>query len=179
MKRKDISQLRKQLADTLTTLPALTSRERDRRWKGLRRIMADHHVECLVVFGSAWAMAEQYVSNDAPVESTVVLPLEGEPTGLLPSSHLIGDQLESEERGEQSWIKDWRFRKEGDVVAGVLKEKGYEKARIGVLGVWAGPHMTREGYAPFAEVKRLQGALPEGHLGRTVDTLCRVHDAQE
>jgi Xaa-Pro aminopeptidase len=71
-----------------------------------------------------------------------------------------GAMLEAELRGEAAWIKDWRFRKKAFKVVDVLREKGLEKARIGVVGAAGGPHAD-VGWVSFTEWTYILEQLPD------------------
>ncbi|MBI4442729.1 MAG: aminopeptidase P family protein [Acidobacteria bacterium] len=115
----------------LAQYPTLSLKERDWRWNRARKMMQDAKVDCLLVMGNG---ADNYFTNDSG--STLIFPIQGEPIALSgSSSSQAGNWLQNEERGEESWVRDWRFRDGGEVIVEVLKEKGFASSRIGTIGV--------------------------------------------
>ncbi len=146
----------------LLDFPTLTMRERDRRWTIARRIMQETQVECLLIpGGGGGAGADNFFTNDA--SATVVFPMKGEPVVLAgEASFQAASWLENEERGEVSWIKDWRF--DHTSPAEVLGDLGLSSARIGTLGVTKGAHNFPAGHTSYRAWTGLQKALPKATL---------------
>lgn len=140
----------------------LSPRERDRRWERTRTMMREQGVECLLVFGSDREQVDNYLTNDLP-GSTVIFPLEGAPVAIT-RGHLVGTQIESALRGEAVWIDDFRFRPGPATIVNILKEKGCERGRIGVVGAEGGSHFFPTGWTPYATWKAIREALPHAAL---------------
>ena len=129
--------------------PTLTLAERDRRWKITREMMKVEGVECLIVPGLKGREAlEGYLSNDY-AEGLVVFPLEGEPVHLTWTGTRITRRHESALRGVPVWVEDMRVGCDGPTLVKVLKEKGFEKGRIGVVGLEIRAPGEREGFIPY------------------------------
>src|SRR5918999_5421994 len=88
--------------------PTLSLRERDRRWSGLRAILRQRGLGALIV-GSFQGRErlESYLIDDF-LDSIVVLPLEGEPTVLSFATGRISRGFESQRRGHELWVSDYR-----------------------------------------------------------------------
>src|SRR3990172_3282836 len=127
----------------LAEYPTLSLKERDRRWNIARQLMQKNDVECIFIPGGG---ADNFFTNDAG--ATVFFPLKGEPIALGEGrSYQAVSWLTNEERGEVSWIRDWRFDmpKRPPTEVQVLKDLGLEKARIGTIGVSRGGHFSPGG----------------------------------
>lgn len=129
--------------------PALSLKERDRRWNIIRRIMQENNVGLLFV--PAGIGADNFLTNDA--EATVFFPVNGNPVALAGdrSFQAVG-WLTNEERGETSWIRDWRFNSRERlfppapaIEVDIIRELGFDKARVGTIGVTKGSHFNPEG----------------------------------
>ena len=118
-----------------TEYPVLSLRERDRRWRGVREMMTQKGVECLLLGGfKSREQLEGYLTNDYP-EGVVIFPLEGDPVCLSWTGTRITRQMESTLRGFPAWVEDMRVGVTGPAIAAVLKEKGFERRKIGVVGL--------------------------------------------
>lgn len=123
----------------LSKFPTLSNQERDWRWNRIREMMAKNNVDVLLVLPLSGEALDQYFTNDSP-GAVVIFPLEGEPTAIFSMGVTwAGAWLMAEERGENAWVKDWRFHPKS--VVDVLKEKGFDTKRIGTLGVTDGPYV--------------------------------------
>lgn len=155
------SKWRKADRSKLMEFPTLSLKERDRRWNIARRIMQDNKVECLFVPTEAGgAGADNFFTNDGP--ATVIFPLEGEPIALMEARpELAASLLQNEERGEVSWVKDWRFVSGQAAEVEIIKELGLANARIGTLGVTRGAHSYPPGYIQHGLWSELLKELPK------------------
>ena len=144
--------------------PTLTLKERDRRWNGLRGIMRGRGIDAIVV-GSFQGRErlESYLIDDF-LDANVILPLESEPVLLAFSTGRVSRMLESAARGIRPWVADWRIGFGGAKVAAVLKEKGLEKGRIGVVGIGPTAPGETEGLLPLGFWNSLVNALPAATL---------------
>jgi len=118
-----------------TEYPVLSLNERDRRWLKVREMMRQKGVECLLLGGfKSREQLEGYLTNDYP-EGVVIFPLEGDPVCLSWTGTRITRQMESTLRGFPAWVEDMRVGVTGPAIAAVLKEKGFERGKIGVVGL--------------------------------------------
>ena len=140
--------------------PVLSLRERDRRWARVRDLMRAHQLECLLVGGyRGRERYESYITDDY-VEGAVVFPLEGEPTALTWTGLRVSRAWESYRRGETPWVDDLRIGVSGGQLADVIREKGFDQSRVGVVGLDARSPTEPEGYLPAKVWNELVAALP-------------------
>ena len=115
--------------------PKLSVRERDRRWALTKELMKSKGIDCLILVGlNSFHNMEWFLSNDFQ-RGMIVFPMEGEPTYLVGSNMYVVSEMENRQRGEVTWIEDWRGGVTGKSMVDILKEKGFESAKIGVLGL--------------------------------------------
>lgn len=131
--------------------PTLSLNERDRRWKLVREFMKTRGIECVILAGlNSPQEHERYLANDRQ-HGIVVFPLEGEPTYLVRSNMYVVANIENLRRGDTSWIDDWRGGATGEELVRVLKEKGFNSASIGVVGLKGLDIILEpEGWIPYA-----------------------------
>jgi Xaa-Pro aminopeptidase len=145
--------------------PQLTLAERDRRYAGLRALMAAQGFDAIVV-GSFQGRErlESYLIDDF-LDSVVVLPLKSDPVLLAFGGSRISRIFESQRRGEDVWVPDVRLSAGGARVADVLKERGLAKGRIGLVGFGPTAPGEMEGLLPLGFHGNLVTALPEATIG--------------
>lgn len=140
--------------------PGLSETERDRRWERVRQMMEAEGLDVLLVFGlKGREQYDLYLTNDR-TGGIVVFPLHGELVHLTWTPFDVVSHLESSIRGELSWVRDMRPGATGPGVVEVLREKGYDKANIGVVGVNTYAPGEREGYVPYVTWDHILKALP-------------------
>lgn len=142
--------------------PVLSLRERDRRWNAARRIMEENNVELLYVPNN---LGDNFFTNDA--DSAIFFPLQGNPIALAGdrSFQSVG-WLTNEERGEVSWVRDWRFTNRERVFPlpppveiEIIREMGFDKTRIGTVGVTRGSGGDSSGRISYTLWTALQKEL--------------------
>lgn len=154
--------------------PVLSEKERDRRWSRVRELMKARGVECLVVFGlKGREQFDRYLTNDR-TGGVTIFPLVGEMTYLATSLSDVVGHLESTLRSEASWVKDIRFGPTGAKVMEVLKEKGYERANIGVVGISIYGAGEREGYVPYTTWANILKGLPQAKFHEVSNDFAQV-----
>jgi Xaa-Pro dipeptidase len=141
--------------------PTLSLRERDRRWRGLRNLMAARGLDAIIV-GSFQGRErlESYLIDDF-LDSVVVLPIEDAPVMLAFSTSRMSRIFESEARGVAPWVADMRIGGGGIKIADVLTEKGFARGRIGIVGFGPTAPGEAEGLLPLGLWNNLTGALPD------------------
>jgi len=140
--------------------PVLSLRERDRRWERVRGLLRAHALQGLIVGGfRGRERYESYLTDDYN-EGSVVFPLEGEPVALTWTSLRVSRFQESVRRGEEPWVPDLRVGGSGEAMAAVLREKGLDRARLGIVGLEARSPTEMEGYVPAKWWLALLAALP-------------------
>jgi Xaa-Pro dipeptidase len=113
----------------------LSLQERDRRWRRVRTLMKENGVDCLIVAGlKSREQLDGYLTNEY-AEGIVIFPMEGAAVSLTWSASRITRRWESSLRGSPLWVEDMRVGIAGPVVVGVLKEKGFDRSKIGVVGL--------------------------------------------
>lgn len=145
--------------------PQLTLAERDRRYAGLRKAMSAQGFDAIVV-GSFQGRErlESYLIDDF-LDSVVVLPLKSTPVMLAFGGSRISRIFESERRGFDVWVPDVRLGAGGARVAEVLKERGLELGRIGIVGFGPTAPGEMEGLLPLGFHTNLLKALPGATFG--------------
>ncbi len=153
--------------------PHLSIAERDRRWEGIRRTMAEREIDALIIRGHSgfWYgfMGDlRYVTGVNGHEGYCVFPKEGEPTVFLwfPPAALWSVQK------QQSWVKDvrgggWPF---GAAACGErVKELGYGTGRIGIVGLPG--EREPEGIFSHGAYLDVEKTLPEATLLNATDII--------
>lgn len=145
--------------------PVLTLKERDRRYAGLRALMASQGFDAIVV-GSFQGRErlESYLIDDF-LDSVVVLPARSDPVLLAFGGSRISRIFESQRRGHDVWVPDVRMSAGGAKVADVLKERGLERGRIGLVGFGPTAPGEMEGLIPLGFHSNLVKALPGASIG--------------
>ena len=144
--------------------PVLTLAERDRRWAGLRKIMAERGVDALIV-GSFQGRErlESYLIDDF-LDSIVILPAASEPVVLAFATGRISRTFESASRGIEPWVRDIRIGSGGTKVAEVLTERGLERGHIALVGFGPTAPGETEGLLPLGFWRNLTEALPSAEI---------------
>jgi Xaa-Pro aminopeptidase len=141
--------------------PTLSLRERDRRWSALRAILRQRRLDGAIV-GSFQGRErlESYLIDDF-LDSVVVFPLDGEPTVLAFATARISRAFESQARGHDLWVADYRVGGGGAGAAAVIREKGFAAGRIGLVGLGPTAPGEMEGLLPLGFWNNLTRQLPE------------------
>lgn len=144
--------------------PVLTFAERDRRWNGLRTLMGQRQIDAILVGTfQGRERLESYLIDDFH-DSVVVFPFEGEPTVLSFSPVRISRGYESERRGIQPWVTDYRIGFGGAKAAEILREKGLERGCIGLVGLGPTAPGEMEGLIPLGFYQNLTRSLPDARI---------------
>ena len=141
--------------------PTLSLRERDRRWQITRQFMADKGLDCLMLAGLyGMEQLDGYLTNDY-VHGMVIFPLKGEPTCLTWSASYIIRHMENLRRGGTAWLNDYRVGPTSVHWVSALKEKGFESANIGVVGLSTHTPGNPEGFIPYQAWAYVLEQLPK------------------
>ncbi|MBI4525841.1 MAG: aminopeptidase P family N-terminal domain-containing protein [Deltaproteobacteria bacterium] len=133
----------------VTEYPVLSLAERDRRWERVREMMRQKKVDCLLLAGlKSREQLEGYLTNDY-AEGVVIFPLEGDPVCLSWTGTRITRHMENTLRGVTPWLEDMRVGITGPAISAVLKEKGFDQAAIGVVGLESRAPGEGGGYIPY------------------------------
>jgi Xaa-Pro aminopeptidase len=139
--------------------PQPSLEERDRRWGRIREEMTLWNLDCLLVWGSdaMFTLCEANFRYVTAIPATMarcvtVFPRKGEPIAFVGTPH------DNYEGACYAWVKDVRPFPKSEDVTGVMKELGFEKARIGNVG-------DMQHYWPFVMQYQIwtdiQKSLPE------------------
>lgn len=135
--------------------------ERDFRWKRVLKFMDEQGIDGILVFPSDRPGADRYLTNDRPGQ-TVVFPRHGKMVSLASSTQVVAQNLISRERREDTWIEDIRVRWTGSSIPQLVREKGLDGKRVGVVGLGglAGNPIGLEGWIPYGTWASITEALP-------------------
>lgn len=155
--------------------PILSTMERERRWRRTRELMKEHDAACLIVPGFHGREAyEGYLAHEY-VEGMVVFPFEGTPTLLTFGSTRIFRRLFSAaSSGVSPWIEDIRVGTTGAAVVSVLREKGLERSRIGVVGLTVEAPGEPEGFFPYTTWAHVLKELPGASFVEMSHDFCKM-----
>lgn len=153
------------MTDPLTSpCPTLTLAERERRLASMRELMRERGVRALIVPpGPRMNPIDSYFTNDVP-NSAVVVPLEGDPVAIHRSPGLMGALVQAEQRGEQSWIDDWRFQPLGLGIVGAITDLGLAREHLGVVGVFRATPLYPNGWTPAGLWADVVAGLPDARF---------------
>lgn len=168
--------------------PVLSLDERDRRWTATRELMEDQDLDGLIVFGdrdgagSALWGTDHWLTNHE-VGSFVVFPREGWPIVHVWSINPLVDHMESERRGETSWVHPGQFRlgRTGESMVRTIDELGLRNASIGVVGIDRMAPFFPDGIAPWRTYQSIVEAFPKAtftSVGQQFGSL-RLHRSAE
>jgi Xaa-Pro aminopeptidase len=119
----------------LNDFPVLTIKERDRRWNRTRQLLKEQGLECLVVAGFIGReQYDAYLTNDY-AEGAVVFPADGVPTYVTWANSRVARQQEEARRGIIPWVEDMRVGLDAPTLSAIIREKGCDEARVGVVGL--------------------------------------------
>ena len=139
----------------------MSLKERDRRWTRTREFLKKQGIECLVVAGlTSREQYDAYLTNDY-AEGIVVFPTEGTPTYITWMEGRVTRQKEAEQRGIKPWVADMRVGVDGPTLASVIREKGFGKARVGVVGLQTKGPAEMSGFIPYTLWANTLAELPQ------------------
>jgi len=152
--------------DSPDALPRISLKERDRRYRAVRKRMAAEAIDVLVLPAnhSRWdqMMADsRYLTTIGGygTETLTVFPLEGEVTAGVFNRSAWWKQA-------QDWVMDVRDCRNrwAELVVDRLHEIGFPgRGRIGISGL-AGLVRAPDGLVPYTTVKRIKQAFPEASI---------------
>jgi Xaa-Pro aminopeptidase len=144
--------------------PILSSKERDRRWTALRAGMGDLGLDCLLIFGlKGREHYEGYVANEY-IEGMAIFPRDSDPVIASWHPKMIIRRLGAKTELQRFWIKDARAGDYGPLIVEVLKERGLENARVGVIGLEVGEAGSPEGIVPYTTWRKVLDGLPQARF---------------
>jgi Xaa-Pro aminopeptidase len=136
--------------------------------------MEQKGLDALVVFGlKGRERLDRYLTNDR-TGGIVVFPMVGELVHLTWTAFDIAAHMESSLRGEASWLEDIRVGATGGGVVRVLKEKGLDRQRIGVVGLEGRAPGEPEGWVPYKTWQEILQALPRASFVDVTDAFAEL-----
>ncbi|MBI4322437.1 MAG: aminopeptidase P family protein [Chloroflexi bacterium] len=146
------------------SFPSLSLNERDWRFARVRELMRSKGLDCLLVAG-LWTREQfhSYLANDQ-AGGYVVIPLKGEPVHLCPTAFVITTHLESINRGETPWIEDTRVGATAKGIVATIKELGYDRSTIGVVGLGGAGAFEGEGFIAYGTWTHVLENLPNANF---------------
>jgi len=138
------------------------SLQRDFRWHRTCQFMEERELDGLLVFCGGPDL-EQYLTNDRPGFFHVIFTCDGNIVALSSNIPPVSSNFIAWERGEEPWLDDIRLAWTGVTLVDLLREKGLDKKRVGVVGVGAsgGSPMFRDGWIPFQTWASIKEGLPD------------------
>jgi len=152
-------------------LPQLSLAERDRRWTGLREAMGLRGLDCLLVWGTDrfYGMGTanlRYLTHIAAKQGICCFPRMGDPVVFIENIHMYhpyGPYLLS-----QDWVAEVRPFTGIDAVAGVVRDLGKARCRLGIVGYGSA---LQQHIIAYQEYEALREALPDAELVDVTDVL--------
>jgi Xaa-Pro aminopeptidase len=137
--------------------------------------MKTQNVECLILPGLHGREAyEGYLSNEY-VEGMVIFPAEAKPVLLtFTNTRLFRQMYSAAALGVTPWVDDTRLGTTGAAVVSVLKEKGFEKGRIGVVGLTVEAPGEPEGFFPYTTWAHVLKELPGATFVEMSHDFCKM-----
>ncbi|MFQ5911573.1 MAG: M24 family metallopeptidase [Nitrospinota bacterium] len=152
-------------------LPQLSLAERDRRWAGLREAMGRRGLDCLLVWGTdrfyALGTANlRYLTHIAAKQGICCFPRRGDPVAFVENIHMYHPYppyLLS-----QDWVAEVRPLTGIDALAGVVRDLGQARGRLGIVGYGSA---LQQHIIAYQEYEALREALPGAELVDATDVL--------
>jgi Xaa-Pro dipeptidase len=144
----------------LGSFPTLSLKERDRRRRLTRKLMKERSLDCLLVAGlKGREKYESYFTNEY-AQGIVVFPMDKEPVYVTWGSNVVLRHMEKTLKKEKWWVNDIRPKATGPGLVEIIKEKGLDQARIGVVGLESRGPQEMEGIIPYMTWSYLLENLP-------------------
>jgi Xaa-Pro dipeptidase len=156
-------------------MPQLSIQERDRRYAIVRREMAKHGIDVLLLPANTgrWEQLQgdsRYLTTIGGFATEVftVFPREGEVTAYIFNRAAWWKQA-------QKWIADVRDGRNrwGQNAIERINELGLQKGTIGISGL-AGLFRAPEGIIPYSSVKTIQDAFPQATIVNATEMMQEV-----
>ncbi len=126
--------------------------------------MRDNGYSCLLVCGlKGREHYEGYVANEY-IEGLAIFPLDSDPCVVSWHPKMVIRRMGSKTDSERFWIKDLRIGNYGPIIVSALKERGLERASIGVIGLEVGEAGSPEGIVPYNTWRKVLESLPDAHF---------------
>ncbi len=139
--------------------PALSVKERDRRYAAIRKELREKKVDCAVVRGSNLF----YLSNGVKGELFGILPADERPLAVIVNRRHLIDISPRVLLDAQDWVTDLKPGFDASAVIDRLKELGYENATVGLAGG-----------IDYKFYNRLQKTLPNAKIADVAEIFSEV-----
>lgn len=146
--------------------PRLSLTERDRRWDGLRKRMLFAGIDCLVLLGTDmyWDMGLanlRYVTGLGAKMGTKALFFHDDGPVVYNAVPHMSRPFHAQHT-VQDWVEDIRILRGGAEIAAELRDRGLDRARIGIVG-FSSTILPASVFVD-AELQALRAALPDARL---------------
>jgi Xaa-Pro dipeptidase len=129
--------------------PVLTLKERDRRWNRTRELLTRQGLKCLLIAGfSGREQYDAYLTNDY-AEGLVIFPANDAPIYITWAPSRVARQQEEARRGITPWVEDMRVGLDANTISAIIREKGCDEARVGVVGLQTKGPSEISGIIPY------------------------------
>ena len=167
----------KKIVNMMEHLPQFSLDERNRRWVAVRENMALHSLDCLLIWGND-RFAGQGAANLRYLTQITgqnlggigIFPLGGKPIVFAGSPHIQAYPYPIYQ-SFQNWIDETRPLSGFSNIIECLRERGYEKANIGLVN-YSGAF--RAYIIPYQEYNFLAKELPHANLIEATPLLEKV-----
>jgi len=124
-------------------------------------LLRERELDCLFV--GSFRSRERYESYilDDQMDGIVVFPVEGEPTVQSWYTPRISRALESRARDIEPWVSDYRVGMGAADAAALIRELGFGRSRIGVVGLGRTSPGEPDGFIPYTFWTKLVREFPE------------------
>lgn len=145
------------IAGASAEYPTLSLRERDRRWAAIRGLLEREGLDGVVVFGSGRDNADAYLTNEA--KGAIVLLTRTEDPLMFLGDVPLG-RFDAQGSRWEHWVEDWVHGDSIANLAAVLRERGLDRARLGVVGLTSRMVGEWAGTVSYTTWTRVLAALP-------------------
>jgi Xaa-Pro dipeptidase len=153
------------------TIPTYSFAERDRRWSLANRLMEEHGLDALLVYGDregafpAFYSPDAWFTNERP-GSIVIVPKGEEPIVIVFLTTVIEDHIQAVATGHKSWIRPENIYagKMGSNVVEIIEDRGLDKCTFGVVGLEPYPPYYFDGVIPYNTWKGIVDDLPDARF---------------
>jgi Xaa-Pro aminopeptidase len=169
-------------------LPRFSLAERDRRWAAVRALMGVNGLDCLLVLGNDrfFGYGNSNVRYLTQIDgqrmgAAAIFPYEGDPLVFAVPPHMH-DTPFPVYRAFNNWIAETRALAGMKAVTDSMKQLGYGRGHIGLVGFRVGPTSAKAGIVSYEEYMSVLSELPEARVSDAtaiVDAVRMIKSAEE
>lgn len=163
--------------------PRFSLAERDRRWKAVRILMAEHGIDVIITpqntgHSMDYQADTRYLTHcggGGDADIAAIFPLEGDVTAVATSA------IPRWTPRVQDWVSDVREarRNYGKIIVDRIRELGLRKPRIGISGLGKqGGTRSFEGLIIHGTWKQIRKAFPDSDLVDATALMASVRDVK-